>query len=233
MEDNKKIKKLIHQTIEDTHYILNTHHPLEGVYTVLFHWLVLYVFASVTLAVLDRFLPSFLLNQYNDLEALGLFFSIKRVSILVLFSLILIGYGLKNVRTNMSLKERDFLKLFSVFVFLYSLSRMIYPIAYYLNHNILLSFNNTLPLDHVVNIFASLYLYSYCKKRPILFVFFYNCIYVAFNFVLNIINPSTNTFFGFINHSLSYFNSSGAALVFSFILLLFVLKSLQGDVYEN
>ncbi len=183
MDENKAIKNLIDMTIGDTKYILDDARPIQGIYKTLFIWFLFYTCSTVTLLIFDSVFPVFYFKQGINSGSLNQFFSIKRTLTILFFITTLISYLILVLKIKMSLKEKDFLKLFFVFIVLYSLSRMIYPIAYYINPNILMNFNNALPLDLVRNIVALILLLNYMKDKRYYGVIFANSLYLLLNFV--------------------------------------------------
>ena len=87
-------------------------------------------------------------------------FEITRLITLALFTVVIAIYYICLLRTSMTMKEKDFLKVFSIFIVLFSLLRMLFPLSYYMNFTVLLQLYNTFPFDIVINMIALIFLFN-------------------------------------------------------------------------
>ncbi len=230
MDRNKLLKNLIDTTIRDTKYVLDDARPIRGIYKTLCIWFLFYTGSTLVLLFTDSIVPMFFFKQGINALSLNQFFSMKRTITLVLFSTVIISYLISVFKIKMSLKEKDFLKLFSVFIVLYSLSRMIYPIAYYINPNILMNFNNALPLDLVVNVIAMILLVNYIKDKRFYGIILINSLYLVLNFVSSILSNnglSDSALIAGVNSIISYMNSNGIIVILSFLITFILIKDVR------
>lgn len=225
MKQNKELETLIKRTIDDTQYVLDDAKPIQGIFRTLRTWFMFYLISSLLLIIGDTFLLPHLFELNSNLNTMSLYFSFKRIMTIVLFIIPAITYWFTLLKHSMSVKEKDFLKSSSPFIMFFSLSRMIYPIAYYLNPTILLTFNNTLPLDLVVNLFLVLLLFNYSRSNMILATFVFNCIYLILNFISQVMLLDNVLHF-------SNLNANGIVLMTSFVLILMSLNDSRGDKHE-
>ena len=119
-------------------------------------------------------------------------FEITRLITLALFTVVIAIYYICLLRTSMTMKEKDFLKVFSIFIVLFSLLRMLFPLSYYMNFTVLLQLYNTFPFDIVINMIALIFLFNYLKDKTAFISIGMNIIFVALmTYVFSIIMNSS------------------------------------------
>ena len=126
----------------------------------------------------------------------------------------------------MSLKEKDFLKTFSIVLILLIFSRMIYPLSYYLNSSVLIGLYDTISLDLLVLILSSVLLNSYFKtkltKRLIILntsIFIINLI--IFSLFVSVEIPSLTLIF--VQNSLTILRDNGIFVILNFSIILMAI----------
>ena len=184
MKNPEDIINKIQQAKIDTRYVLDGEVPVRGVKRVLGVWLISYIIASLIIYFSTQYFMSLYITDGFD----G--FEITRLITLALFTVVIAIYYICLLRTSMTMKEKDFLKVFSIFIVLFSLLRMLFPLSYYMNFTVLLRLYNTFPFDIVINMIALIFLFNYLKDKTAFISIGMNIIFVAlmtyvFSIVMN------------------------------------------------
>ena len=165
MKNPEDIINKIQQAKIDTRYVLDGEVPVRGVKRVLGVWLISYIIASLIIYFSTQYFMSFYITDGFD----G--FEITRLITLALFTVVIAIYYICLLRTSMTMKEKDFLKVFSIFI-------------------VLLQLYNTFPFDIVINMIALIFLFNYLKDKTAFISIGMNIIFVAlmtyvFSIVMN------------------------------------------------
>lgn len=217
---NKKLINMINYTIADTNYVKDDATPFEGILRSLLVWFIVYFIGSLVLYFYQS------LGNYYMLFENQWYFPLSRFINIFLFSSSLILYFIFIHKTNMSLKEKDFLKTFSIVLILLIFSRMIYPLSYYLNSSVLIGLYDTISLDLLVLILSSVLLNSYFKtkltKRLIILntsIFIINLI--IFSLFVSVEIPSLTLIF--VQNSLTILRDNGIFVILNFSIILMAI----------
>lgn len=157
--NNKEIKHLIDNTIADTNYVKDDAKPTNHIYKILKLWTVLYAITSLAILIYDR------IGTYQELIFYDWYYPIIRVESILLFTITLLTYVIPTWKMKGSLKEKDFLKFYSIIPISLVLARLIYPLSYYINSELLVTLYSTIPLDLIIIIIGSIILNYYYKAR--------------------------------------------------------------------
>lgn len=176
MDNRKAILNIIERTDADTKYVLDDSTPSKGIYRVLLIWLLLYTFSNILIYIADA-----IFMGANNMEVVHTFTSITN---LFFFSMMIIVYYWMTCRNDMSLKERDFLKMFSIFIILFSFSKMLLPISSYLNMDFLIQLYSSIPVDLIINVNVLLMLFQYFKNKYFLVIIGCNIPFIIVGIVL-------------------------------------------------
>ena len=84
----------------------------------------------------------------------------------------------------MSIKENDFLKLYIIIPVLLAFTKIIFPLSYYLNTDILIGLINTVSLDLITLILSSLLLRFYFKDNHLNIFILYNVVIYLINIIV-------------------------------------------------
>ena len=186
MKNPEDIINKIQQAKIDTRYVLDGEVPVRGVKRVLGVWLISYIIASLIIYFSTQYFMSLYITDGFD----G--FEITRLITFALFTVVIAIYYICLLRTSMTMKEKDFLKVFSIFIVLFSLLRMLFPLSYYMNFTVLLQLYNTFPFDIVINMIALIFLFNYLKDKTAFISIGMNIIFVALmTYVFSIIMNSS------------------------------------------
>ena len=112
------------------------------------------------------------------------FFPLIRILYISLFLFTLIIYICLINKVNMSIKENDFLKLYIIIPILLAFTKIIFPLSYYLNTEILLGLINTISLDLITLILSSLLVKFYFKDKHLNIFILYNIVIFVINIMI-------------------------------------------------
>lgn len=170
MNENE-ILQLIKRSVSDTKHILNDGKPFEGIKKILCSWL------------LTLFICNFLNSFFTHLSMTFYFYGsnvycwIK--DILTILSLVtpFVVYIISTKKTDMTIKERDYLKSFLIFPILYvfcaCLPMLLKSVNPYLQFQLVFSF----PFSYLVTLMALYHLNGYFKNK---YLFGIMIVFVAF-----------------------------------------------------
>lgn len=175
-------------------------------YTFITSWLILYQIMGL---------------KYDWVEY-DLFYSIARINCIVLYSLSGVVYYFDVLKTKMTLKERDFLKLFGFIIIMIILSKLIYPISYYWEGDFFITIYNYFSLELLIMIIASAILNFYFKDKCTRNLFLVNIIYYLMNAVIQIIFYKveiSSHFLYEVNYYITVLRDFGVIIAITFIVL--------------
>lgn len=230
MESKKKPREdlnTINETIFNTEFILNNGKPKIGIYKVLLYW-----FISFSLATLFFYLV-FLLNDEFKIINLELYFMINRYGTLFLYSIPLIVYIVLLKKTNMTLKERNFLKVNFIFFVMFSFEKILYPLSFYINLEVLIMLYEIFPISIVFLLILLINLHNYFKNKKywilesITFIYMLALLIVKLMVYQQITNLSE--IISYINNVLNTFNYYSILLIFVFLLSLILIKNEKNE----
>ena len=112
------------------------------------------------------------------------FFPLIRILYISLFIFTLISFIYFINKTTMSIKENDFLKLYIIIPVLLAFTKIIFPLSYYLNTDILIGLINTVSLDLITLILSSLLLRFYFKDNHLNIFILYNVVIYLINIIV-------------------------------------------------
>ena len=189
---NKNISDLdiIDNAIDDAKFVLNDTTPYKGIRKVFIYWICyllvinLFLFIYWQLAINSNFIISESFYTFNRIFKI----SLNLIAIII--------YVVATNKVNMTLKEKNFLKTFTVFPVLLSLLKILFFISHYLNAGVILRLYDTFSFDPVITFIALFYLMNYFKDKRynyLLIVFFvYMCIMFCLKFyVIDFYNISS------------------------------------------
>lgn len=225
METNsKEVLDLINQTIGDTKYVLDDAKPYKGILRVLIFWILLYTVASIIFYILNE------INTNYELYNTNWYYPLYRISNIIIFTSLPIIYFIKTKKTTMTLKEKNFLHNWIIIPILLSICRMLFPIAYYLNAEIMLQLYSTLPFDLCINIIGLFILYKYFKTTCLKILLVINSIYVVFStiwlsYFMNNLNVTDIEIT--IMQIVTTLQSNGVIIIVSIITFILLYRRLQ------
>ena len=229
-DPNKKLIDLINYTIADTNYVKDFATPYYGIFKTLLYWISMYTISSFILFFYQYFgnLYSLYLNNW--------YFPLSRLLNIFLFSMSLLVYFIYIFKNKMSLKEKDFLKSFSIIVIMLVFSRMVFALSYYIKSSILVDLYNTIPLDIIILILSGFYLNYYFKSSFSRGIIIMNIVI----FILNILvfslftstsNPSSILIS--IHNLFTILRDNGVFIILNFFILLTILYKLKKNENEE
>jgi len=190
--NSKEILNIVHQTIADTNYIKDDISPKRYMYKIFLRWLLSYAIASGTIFIYQK------IGEYLNLYSQTWYFPSVRIMYFLLYGIILILYfaNIYYYQRKMSIKEKDFLKFYSLVPCLLIFSKLIIPLSYYINGEVLMSLYKTISLDLLTLIISSSLLSFYfktknMKKFLIVNIVIYFIQVIVFSLFFSSANPSS------------------------------------------
>lgn len=224
--NKKDTIRIINETIADTNYIKDDKIPYYNLEKVLKNWVMVYMGSNIVILIAN------IIANLLDLQFTVGFFSTIRFLYFSLFLLSLFTYCYQIHKVKMTIKEKDFLFLYLIVPILLSFSKIILPISYYINTDILLNLVNTLSLDLITLLISALLFKNYFKNKTFNY-------FIIYNFVIYIINFCTIYSFGavtsmpewlaFLYNSIIFFKDYGFFVLAHFVILHFCLKVVKNE----
>jgi hypothetical protein len=181
MQNNKRLE-LINDTLSDTRFVLDNERPHKGIKKTLFIWIIIY-------AIVNLFFYAFTeIALMIDFWGTETYFTIFRLLTIVLYSIPPIVFLYFILKSKMTLKEKSFLKIFVFIPILISFSKLLFPLSYYLNTQVLIQLYDTIPLDIILIIIGLLQFYSYFKKNKYLYLVAFSSIYLFLFIVIKMLS---------------------------------------------
>lgn len=181
---------IIDNAIDDAKFVLNDSIPYKGIRRVFIYWICyllvinLFLFIYWQLAINSNFIISESFYTFNRIFKI----SLNLIAIII--------YVVATDKVNMTLKEKNFLKTFTVFPVLLSLLKILFFISHYLNAGVILRLYDTFSFDLVITFIALFYLMKYFKDKRYNYLligfFVYMCIMFCLKFyVIDFYNISS------------------------------------------
>lgn len=230
MKYKKKIREnltIINDAIFDTEFILNNGKPKSGMYKVLFYW-----FVSFTLPTLFFYFVNFF-NEKLEILDIELYFKINRYGTLFLYIIPLIVYIVLLRKTKMTLKEKNFLMANFIIFVMFSFEKIIYPLSFYINLEVLIMLYEIFPISVVFLLILLINLYNYFKNKKYWILEAIAFIYMIVLLVIKLITYQSMTnlpeiIFN-INNVLNTFNYYSVLLIFVILLSLILIKKEENE----
>ncbi|MFR1739945.1 MAG: hypothetical protein ACLSWB_05595 [Clostridia bacterium] len=179
MKNNPQYQiNLINQSINDVKFIKNyIKMPIKGIIKTFEVWVFLYLLSIVPFFILD--ILSVKLEFYNISWYFGCY-RICKILFSIMVPLVLFVYIYKS---DISLRERRFLKIWIVFPILFCINQILPTISYYLNTDIMVSIYQSFPFSLFISLISIVYIYSFFKYRFIAITLIVNILYMVFSFI--------------------------------------------------
>ena len=226
VDSRKEILNLIDQTIADTNYIKDDNAISNNIYKLLSNWIMLYFVISILLFI------SFKTATVNNQLDSHWYFPVQRIITMITYPLILIYYFYCVYKKAYSLKERDFLKLYSIVPSLMVFTKIINPLSYYLDTTLLLNLCHTISLDFIALIISSVLLKFYFKDSKLSLYIIYNVfVYLIYILVFSIFISSDNPSLFIIqcNNLMQYAQDTSLIVFTHFIIVLLYIKKVENN----
>lgn len=176
--NKKRTIHIINQTVADTKYIKDDITPCYNLNSLLTNWLIIYMLSNFILCFIQIMGTSLCFNEKYY------FFPLVRILYILLFLSSLIYYIYFVCKRKISIKENDFIKMYIIIPILLAFTKIIFPISYYLNTEILLGLINTISLDLITLILSSLLLRFYFKDNHLNIFVLYNVVIYLLNIIV-------------------------------------------------
>ena len=213
----KELIHIINQSVADTNYIKDDKLPCYNLKKVLKSWITFYMISNLIIYLIHTAGTMFSLNEKNW------FFPLIRILYIVLFLFTMIIYIYFINKIKMSIKENDFLKLYIIIPILLAFTKIIFPLSYYLNTEILLGLINTISLDLITLILSSLLLKFYFKDNHLNIFILYNVVIYIINIMIVFSFSSFNVNSLFLINVYNLVNFLQSYGIFSLVHFIFIL----------
>lgn len=220
--EHKDQLKLIKNTLVDTKFVLDDAIPVEGIYKVFSKWSFTYVICTIAL-----FLYTVL---FRDSQAWWQTTYLSFYGFIYVLSYILppLIYVKTLKETDMTLKEKTFLKSFIYIPFLLSVGRIFLPLAFSLNFEFLIVFFTMIPLDIFFCLFSFILLYNYLKNPKIKHLAIFTSGYLLFFIIIQtLMYENTEIISGFLftlYSALQYINSYNILIICLLLISTLIIK---------
>lgn len=224
IKDVKENLELIQNTIYDTKYVLDDASPNKGIKKVLSQWLFSFFIVN---------LLSFLIVQISlktHFWGTEIYYSMYRIFNILSLLIPVMIYFLFLKKINMTIKERDFLQSFSIYITLLSLIKMYPALSYYINTDIMLLLYDTIPLDLLVIFLAIFQIYRYFHNKSLIYLNIILLVYMMFFIFIKSIAFNITEINLLVSHLMSlidYLNMFSVVSVFVFALIIFLLRNYE------
>lgn len=226
----KEIIHVINQSVVDTNYIKDDKIACYNLKNILRNWIIIYTLSNLILYLFQTLGTIFNFNQKYW------FFPLIRILYISLFIFTLISFIYFINKTTMSIKENDFLKLYIIVPVLLVFTKIIFPLSYYLNTDILIGLINTISLDLITLILSSLLLRFYFKDSHLNIFILYNVIIYLINIIVVFSFTSLNNCPQFLINMYNFINflqDFGFFVLAHFIFILIYMRNIikNDEVY--
>lgn len=230
MDKYKERLNIIEQSMNDAKYIKNSYQPTLGIKKILKYWFLLYFFSILTFFIVDKANMNFDLYNYSSFYTI---YNLYRIAICCFIPIILFICILK---TNISLKERRYLKIWLVFPILFCLDNCLTSISYFLNAEILITFYQSFPISSIINIIFLVYLYSYFKNKSFIILIIIYTVYCSYSFYFlsvyfNLIE--SNVFQTNLYVVMNYFQTYRIVELLFLLVVIIILNRKSQKTYEK
>lgn len=224
---DKELIHVINQSVADTNYIKDDKIPCYNLKKVLKSWITIYMISNLII-----YLTHTIGTVFNLIEE-DWFFPLIRILYISLFLFTLIIYICLINKVNMSIKENDFLKLYIIIPILLAFTKIIFPLSYYLNTEILLGLINTISLDLITLILSSLLVKFYFKDKHLNIFILYNIVIFVINIMIIFSFSSFNVnslFLINIYNLVNFLQNYGIfALIHFIFILIYMRKAIKNE----
>lgn len=221
---NEEKLNIIKNAINDTRIIIDKDRPSRGIKRTLFLWVLCYLLINIFFIIFSKI--SLACNFWGT----DIYFSLYRVLTLLLYIILPAVYLISIKFINMTLKETIFLKNFCYIPILLSICKLIYPLSYYLNFEILIQLYDTIPLEMIFIIIGLIQFYNYFKKPKYLCIIMLSIGYVLiFTFLKTILfnqlyYVEVSEFLITLTNILDYFNENNLFVLGILFLSIGIMK---------
>lgn len=228
MDELEKLNA-IHNAVSDTQYILDDARPSSGIKKVLCIYAIAPLIINVILYLISTISQSVGLWESEN------YFRAYRILNIILYIGLFILYYYCIQKVEMTLREKQFLKGFMIVPIFYSFTKLLYPISYYLNFDVLLMLYEIIPLDIIMLIVGLLQIYNYFKKKKYIYLTVITGVYLlVFTlvkiYVYGLLEDTTfNLFIVYFNLILYYINQYN---IFFIVILLVAALMMKDEKYE-
>lgn len=176
--DYKNQINIINQAVKDTQYLKDVYKPSKGLVKVISTWFCMYIFSKVGFNFINELQIKYKLYNYDWYYPI--FDSL--IIIVSLFILFLIVTFMNS--KDISFKERDILKFWLIFPFLFSIIEMLPVLSILLNSELVSLFYSAFPLTLLITLVMVVFIYSQYKYKELKIIIVANCILIALVFTI-------------------------------------------------
>lgn len=223
MKENKI--DIINNGISDGKYFLDDSKPYKAILKVLFYW-------SISILIKNLVLyPFFTISQANEFFGTYEYYIFYDISSIAFECISLFTYVYLYFKTESTIKERDFLKLFSIVpigIFIYHITSflvVLYPVDFLFN------IFYSIPLDIIFSIIGLFIIHTYFKDKASLILIGLIFVYIILQILVYALLPQEyvveTAYIKFLSGFINIFgtiNMFQLCVFIPFILVLIVLK---------
>lgn len=169
---------IINNAIFNAKYVLDDAIPYRGIKKVFSVWTVYLFLSNLSLLLYWR------ISDNIGFTSQELFYSINRVCNILLCIISIMIYAILINKIEMTLKEKNFLKSFTIFPILLSLLKAGTYISYYVNIDIMIQIYDSFSVDLIITFIAIYQIYRYFKSRYLKYLIYMLFSYICMAFIL-------------------------------------------------
>lgn len=158
---------LIENAMIDARFVLDDAKPSKGIQKTLLNWIISFSIVTIIIFLCNNFVQNNI-----DSPNIDMYFNAIRLLTIFLYIIPVGLYILSIFKIEMTLKEAAFLKTLIYFPILVYLIKILFPLSYYLNSEVLVSLYDIFPLDTLFLIIFLIQIFMYFRKNSYLFLIF-------------------------------------------------------------
>lgn len=176
--DYKDQINIINQAVKDTQYLKDDYKPSKGLVKVISTWFCMYIFSKLVFNFINELQIQYKLYNYDWYYPIF-------DSLIIIVSLFILFLTVTFVNSkDISFKERDILKFWSIFPFLFSIIEMLPVLSILLNSELVSLFYSAFPLTLLLTLVMVVFIYSQYRYKELKIIIVANCILIALVFTI-------------------------------------------------
>ena len=224
--DHKEKINIINKAYSDTNFLINKPLFINGIKLCIKGWVEAIIFSNLIL-----FLYTVLLQHLAIFEA-DTFYKMYNILYVTLNIFPLFIYLFFLIKRNISLKEKHFLRFFFIVPVLFFINKIIFPVSFYFNFDYLLSLYDSVSLELIATLVATLMFYYFFKKIKYLYLSCFTFLYVVMSSFIKIICLNSNSIDYVVIKLFNFVDFVHTYSIFSMIIFLFIIYFISKEQNE-
>lgn len=219
--DYKNQINIINQAVKDTHYLKDDYKPSKGLVKVISTWLCMYIFSKFVFNFINELQIQYKLYTYDWYYPIF-------DSLIIIVSLFILFLTVTFVNSkDISFKERDILKFWLIFPFLFSIIEMLPVLSILLNSELVSLFYSAFPLTLLITLVMVVFIYSQYKYKELKIIIVGNCILIALVFTIMSLILNLSEVTDLLTDLIILFNDILSYKIFEILIIFLTLSILK------